>query len=284
MSLKECLIQGQAVMAPGVYDSLTALIAARQGFKALYLTGAGVAYTRLGRPDIGLVSMTEMAETVGLICDRVDTPLIVDADNGHGNALNVQRTVRLYERAGAAALQLEDQSMPKRCGHLSDKSLVSRQEMVGKVKAALDARASDDTLIIARTDAVAVEGFDLALERAHAYHEAGADVLFVEAPRSLEQMKAIVAALGKKAPLLANMVEGGHTPLFSADQLGDLGFSIVIFPGGVVRALAHTAEQYYASLATHKSNQPFKENMYDFDGLNDVIGTRALLEEGERYA
>lgn len=271
------------MVAPGVYDALTALIAAQNGYKALYLTGAGIAYTRLGRPDIGLVSMTEVAETVSLISDRVATPLIVDADNGHGNALNVQRTVRVYERAGANALQLEDQSMPKRCGHLNGKTLISLPEMVGKVKAAVDARANDETLIIARTDAIAVEGLDAALERAHAYHEAGADVLFVEAPRTREQMERIVATLGGLKPLLANMVEGGHTPLHTATDLAELGFRIAIFPGGIVRAIAHTAQRYYASLAKHKTNQPFKDHMYDFDGLNEVIGTNALLAEGERY-
>ena len=284
MSLKKLLGAGKTIIAPGVYDALTALIASGHGFKALYLTGAGIAYTRLGRPDIGLVTMTEVAEVVTLIRDRVNSPLIVDADNGHGNALNVQRTVRLYERAGANALQLEDQSLPKRCGHLTGKSLISKNEMVGKVKAALDARTSDETLIIARTDAIAVEGFELALERAQAYQEAGADVIFVEAPRSLEQMRAIVATLGDRVPLLANMVEGGHTPLRSAAELSEIGFRIVIFPGGVVRALAHTAERYYASLAQHQSNQPFQEHMHDFDSLNEVIGTKALLAESERYA
>lgn len=284
MQLKEMLSAGQTVIAPGVYDALTALIASEHGFKALYLTGAGVAYTRLGRPDIGLVSMTEVAEVITLIRDRVSTPLIADADNGHGNALNVQRTVRLYERAGANALQLEDQSMPKRCGHLTGKSLISQSEMVGKVKAALDARQSDNTLIIARTDAIAVEGFDAALERAQAYQEAGADVIFVEAPRSLEHMQKIVATLGHKAPLLANMVEGGHTPLRSAQELSELGFRIVIFPGGIVRAIAHTAQRYYVSLAKHHSNQPFQDHMHDFDGLNEIIGTRELLASSERYS
>lgn len=283
MSLKQCLAQGEVILAPGVYDPLTALIASKQGFKALYLTGAGIAYTRLGRSDIGLVTMTEVAETVGLIRDRIDTPMIVDADNGHGNALNTQRTVRLYERAGANALQLEDQSLPKRCGHLTGKSLISCDEMVGKVKAAVDARASDETLIIARTDAIAVEGFEAALERAGRYAEAGADVLFVEAPRTREQLQGIASTLGTVRPLLANMVEGGHTPLHDAGNLGELGFRIVIFPGGIVRALARTATDYYASLRQHESNEPFRDRMYDFDTLNDVIETPELLELGRKY-
>lgn len=284
MSLKARLQAGEVVLAPGVYDPLTALIASQHGFKALYVSGAAIAYTRLGRSDIGLTSMTEIAETVGMIRDRVDTPLIVDADNGHGNALNVQRTVRLYERAGANALQLEDQSLPKRCGHLGGKSLISCQEMVGKIKAAVDARASDETLIIARTDAIAVEGFDAAIERAERFAEAGADVLFVEAPRTREQLATISSKLGPKLPLLANMVEGGDTPMHDAAQLGALGFRIIIFPGGIVRAIARTAVDYYASLKTHESNAPFKDRMYDFNGLNDIIGTDELLALGERYA
>lgn len=284
MSLKARLAAGEVLLAPGIYDPLSALIATQHGFKALYVSGASIAYTRLGRSDIGLTSMTEIAETVALIRDRVDTPLIVDADNGHGNALNVQRTVRLYERAGANALQLEDQSLPKRCGHLGGKSLVSCSEMVGKIKAAVDARTSDETLIIARTDAIAVEGFDSAIERAERFAEAGADVLFVEAPRTREQLEVISARLGSRLPLLANMVEGGDTPMHDADQLGALGFRIIIFPGGIVRAIAKTAADYYASLKQHKSNAPFKSQMYDFNGLNDVIGTNELLAMGERYA
>ncbi|HEX8662439.1 MAG TPA: isocitrate lyase/PEP mutase family protein, partial [Beijerinckiaceae bacterium] len=191
MSLKQRLSRGPAVVAPGVYDALTAALAAAAGFEALYVSGAAIAYTRLGRPDIGLVSMSEVAEVVELIRDRTGAPLVVDADTGYGNALNVQRTVRLLERAGAAAIQLEDQTFPKRCGHLRDKSLVPPAEMAGKVKAAVDARASDETLIVARTDAVAVEGFEAALARARLYAEAGADVLFVEAPRSKDQLAAV---------------------------------------------------------------------------------------------
>ena len=283
MSLKQYLAQGEVVLAPGVYDPLTALIASKQGFKALYLSGAGIAYTKLGRSDIGLVTLTEVAETVNLIRDRIQTPLIVDADNGHGNALNTQRTVRLFERAGANALQLEDQSLPKRCGHLNGKSLISCDEMVGKVKAAVDARTSDETLIIARTDAIAVEGFEAALERAGRYAEAGADVLFVEAPRTREQLEQSASTLGRTRPLLANMVEGGHTPLHDAGNLGELGFRIVIFPGGIVRAIARTAQDYYASLKRHESNEPFRDRMYDFDALNDVIETSELLELGRKY-
>lgn len=283
MSLKQRLARPGIVIAPGIYDALTASLAAAVGFEALYVSGAAIAYTRLGRPDIGLVSMTEVAETVALIRERVPTPLIVDADTGYGNALNVERTVRLFERAGATAIQLEDQTFPKRCGHLKDKSLISVSEMAGKVKAAVDARASEETLIVARTDAVAVEGFDKAVERARLYAEAGADVLFVEAPRSEEQLAMVTSALGDVRPLLANMVEGGDTPLTDAAVLAAIGFRLVIFPGGIVRALARTAGDYYRSLAVAGSNEPFKDRMYDFKGLNELIGTEATLARGKGY-
>lgn len=284
MGLKTLLAGGPApIVAPGIYDALTGSIATDAGFPALYLSGAAIAYTRLGRPDIGLVAMTEVADTIALIRQRVDTPIIVDADNGYGNALNVQRTVRTFERAGASAIQLEDQTLPKRCGHLSDKALVAPAEMVGKVKAAVDARRSDETLIIARTDAVAVEGFEAALERAALYAEAGADALFVEAPRSAEQLEAVCKALGSRLPLLANMVEGGNTPLYTAAELGAMGYSIVIFPGGIVRALARTAQAYYASLRAHGTNTPFAANMFQFGELNELIGTPAMLADGQRY-
>src|SRR5450631_1367026 len=195
------------VVAPGIYDPLTALIATQAGFRSLYISGAAIAYTRLGRPDIGLVSVTEVVETVALIRDRVDAYLIVDADTGYGNALNVERTVRLLEKSGAQAIQIEDQGFPKRCGHLDDKTLIPAAEMAGKIKAAVDARRSPETLIIARTDAVAVDGFDRAIARAALYREAGADMLFVEAPRQRDELGRVSAALGKSLPLMANMVE-----------------------------------------------------------------------------
>jgi len=191
--------------------------------------------------------------------------------------------MRLYERAGASALQMEDQTYPKRCGHLADKSLISAEEMVGKIAAMADARASEETLIIARTDAIAVEGFTAAEDRAEAYLEAGADVLFIEAPQDRTQLEQIATRFSRRIPLLANMVEGGATPITGADDLEDLGFSIVIFPGGIVRALARTAQDYYQSLSKHGSNKPFAEHMFDFDGLNTVIGTAEMLKKGAHY-
>ncbi|MET0869038.1 MAG: isocitrate lyase/phosphoenolpyruvate mutase family protein [Pseudorhodoplanes sp.] len=281
--LRQLVSRPSILVAPGVYDGLTATIATDAGFEALYLSGAAIAYTRYGRPDIGLVSMSEVADVIRCVQDRVATPLIVDADTGYGNALNVQRTMRVFERAGAAALQLEDQTFPKRCGHLAEKSVVSADEMCGKIKAAVDARSSEATLVIARTDALASEGLEKALERAVAYAEAGADILFVEAPKTREQLSQLTGALGSLRPLVANMVEGGETPLFDAKDLCELGFRIVIFPGGIVRALAHAAGDYYASLREHGSNAPFRNRMFDFNGLNRIVGTAQMLEAGKTY-
>jgi 2-methylisocitrate lyase-like PEP mutase family enzyme len=272
------------LMAAGVYDALTALVAERAGFEALYVSGAGMAHTRLGRPDIGLVSMNEVAQTVALIRDRVGVHLIVDGDTGYGNALNVERTVRVFERAGANAIQLEDQDFPKRCGHLDGKAIIPAPEMVSKIKAAVDARHAAETLIIARTDAIAIEGFDRAIARAALFVEAGADVLFVEAPRQREELSRICARFSQSVPLLANMVEGGKTPILPASELEALGFSLVIFAAGIVRAVARTAEEFYASLKAHGSTAPFRARMFDFTGLNQLIGTPEMLERGRRYA
>lgn len=283
-SLKTLLADpARGIVAPGVYDAFTALLAEQAGFDCLYLSGASIAYTRLGRPDIGLVSVSEVISTVELITDRVGLPMIVDGDTGFGNALNVQRTVRGFERAGAQAIQMEDQSFPKRCGHLAGKKLIPAAEMVGKIKAAVDARKSEGFQIIARTDAIAVEGFDAALARAEMYVEAGADVLFIEAPRALEQMEVIAKTFAARIPLLANMVEGGMTPMGSAQELHDRGFRVVIFPGGVARAMLRQGQAYYASLKENGSNAPFKERMAVFDELNEVIGLPQMLEHGAKY-
>jgi 2-methylisocitrate lyase-like PEP mutase family enzyme len=279
--LLERLKDKRILLAPGVYDALTALIAEQAGFEALYLTGAGIAYTRLGRPDIGLVTASEVADTLANICNRVSLPVIVDADTGFGNALNVARTVRAFERAGAAAIQLEDQATPKRCGHLDGKSLVPAGEMAGKVRAALDAR--DRALIVARTDAIAVEGLEPALERAERYLEAGADVLFIEAPRTLEEIKTVTQRFAGRAPLLANMVEGGKTPVLAADALEALGFSIAIFPGAIARALGFAAREFYASLRKHGGTDAMRSRMLDFTELNRLIGTPEMLKLGRKY-
>lgn len=283
MNLPALLAEPNLLLAPGIYDSLSGLIATNAGAKAVYLSGASLAYTRFGISDLGLVSVSEVNDTLAAITDRIETPVIVDGDNGFGNALNVQRTVRSFERSGAAAIQLEDQAFPKRCGHLDGKTLISKAEMVGKIKAALDARNNQDIQIIARTDARAVEGLSAAMDRAEAYCEAGADILFIEAPQSLDEMKQLTAQFAGRIPLLANMVEGGKTPIQSTDELAEIGYKIAIFPGGAVRAIAHHLTDYFGQLIANGNNTKFSKKMYDFNGLNDIIETNALLDLGIKY-
>ena len=283
MNLPALLAEPNLLLAPGIYDSLSGLIATNAGAKVVYLSGASLAYTRFGISDLGLVSVSEVNDTLAAITDRIETPVIVDGDNGFGNALNVQRTVRSFERSGAAAIQLEDQAFPKRCGHLDGKTLISKAEMVGKIKAALDARNNQDMHIIARTDARAVEGLSAAMDRAEAYCEAGADILFIEAPQSLDEMKQLTAQFSGRIPLLANMVEGGKTPIQSTDELAEIGYKIAIFPGGAVRAIAHHLTDYFGQLIANGNNAEFAKKMYDFNGLNDVIETNALLDLGIKY-
>ena len=277
------IIKTETLLAPGIYDALSGLIAEQSGARAVYLSGARIAYTRVGRSVVGVVSVSEVHDTLAAVTDRIKIPIIVDADTGFGNALNVQRTIRNFERAGAAAIQIEDQSFPKRCGHLDGKVLIKTDEMVGKVKAAVDARKTSDTLIIARTDARAVEGLQEAIDRAHTYEEAGADILFIEAPRSVDELKVIRKSFHLNTPLLANMVEGGKTPVKTADDLKSLGFNIVIFPGGAVRAATFQLQEYYAGLLENGSNAEFSKRMHDFDSLNAVIGTPELLSIGKKY-
>ncbi|HEY5900646.1 MAG TPA: oxaloacetate decarboxylase [Burkholderiales bacterium] len=279
--MRERLSRAPLLLAPGVYDALTALLAEQAGFEAVYLSGASIAYTRLGRPDIGLVTASEVADTLQNIRERVAIPVIVDADTGFGNALNVGRTVKQFERAGANLIQLEDQVTPKRCGHLDGKALVSIAEMTGKLRAALDAR--QNALIMARTDAIAVEGLDAAIERAERYVEAGADVLFIEAPRSEDDMTRITQRFARRVPMLANMVEGGKTPMLDAKSLEALGYRIAIFPGGLARCLAFAAQEYFAALKRDGTTAALRARMLDFQGLNRVIGTPQMLELGKRY-
>jgi 2-methylisocitrate lyase-like PEP mutase family enzyme len=261
------------VLVPGVFDGLSARMASMAGAEALYLSGASLAYTRFGSPDIGLVSMSE----------RTETPLIVDADTGFGNALNVQRTARRLAKAGAAAIQLEDQTLPKRCGHLAGKTLVSSGEMVGKIRAAKDALCGSDCLVVARTDAIAVEGLDAALDRAAAFVEAGADILFVEAPPDLAAMQRLTKQFAANIPLLANMVEGGQTPLLPFADLHELGYRVVIYPGAFVRALTHLGTAFYGDLLASGSTASWQEKMLDLGGLNALLGTTDLLEAGKSY-
>lgn len=273
----------EIVVTPGVYDTLGALLVAEAGFETTYLSGASIAYARFGKPDLGLLSLDDVAATLAAISTRVDLPIIVDADTGFGNALNVIQTVTRLEREGAAAIQLEDQTFPKRCGHLGGKSLIGIGEMTGKIKAAVDARQNPDTLIIARTDAVAVEGIDAALDRAERYAEAGADMLFVEAPASKSDLQRIAERLAGRLPVMANMVEGGVTPAVTAAELEAMGFSLVIFPGGLVRATVFMAREYLTSLRNNGSAAPYRARMVDFADVNDLLGTKAFLQTGKSY-
>ncbi|WNL39553.1 oxaloacetate decarboxylase [Halomonas sp. PAMB 3232] len=282
-SLTRLLQDPSIVVAPGVFDALGASLAEQAGFDTVYLSGASLAYTQLGRPDIGLLSITEICTAMSHIRERTNLSVIVDCDTGFGNAMNVMRSVRLLERAGANAIQLEDQTYPKRCGHLKGKTLVSRGEMVGKLHAALDARESEDTLIIGRTDALGVEGTDSAIERAQSYFEAGVDMLFIEGIRTDEDIDKIMTRFKGKVPIMANMVEGGDTPLQNAQALEALGFSLVIFPGALVRAITHMASRFFATLREDGTTDAFRDQMLDFKELNDYLGTQKMLELGERY-
>ncbi len=282
-SLSARLTAPGILVAPGCYDALSANLIERAGFSAAYLSGASIAYTRFGRPDIGLVGMSEVADVVSQIRERVGILLIVDADTGFGNALNVQRTMQLFERSGASAIQLEDQQLPKRCGHLAGKTLVSAREMAGKIRAACDARRSHETLVIGRTDALAVEGLDAALDRAEAYLAAGADILFIEALPDLAAMQCALARFKGRAPLLANMVEGGKSPLLPAVELARLGFSIAIFPGAMVRVQTFAAQRYLETLKRDGTTQALLGEMLDFRALNELLGTEQWLERGKRY-
>jgi 2-methylisocitrate lyase-like PEP mutase family enzyme len=277
------LLAGPAFIAPGCYDAFTALLVEQAGFGCAYLSGASIAFTRLGRPDIGLTTLAEVADVVGNIRDRVGLPLVVDGDDGFGNAINVQRTVRLFERRGASAVQLEDQAAPKRCGHLDGKRLVSTAEMVGKLRAALDARQDPATVVVARTDAIAVEGFEAGLDRAAAYLESGADVLFIEALQTREQLAEAGRRFGARVPLLANMVEGGKTPMLPLPELAGLGFRMAIYPGAMVRVLGHAGQEYLRVLAEQGSTLSHRDHMLDFRQLNALIGTDAMLQAGKKY-
>lgn len=243
-TLRELLARPDIVVAPGIYDGLTALLVERAGFPAAYMSGASLAYTRYAMPDIGLIGMSEVADQLAAIRERATLPIIVDIDTGFGNALNVARTVRTFETNGASALQLEDQVTPKRCGHLRDKALIPTAEMVGKIKAALDARRSREMLLIARSDAAAVEGLDQALARADAYAAAGADMVFVEAPQTMEEVLAVPKRI--KGPCMYNCVQGGKSPDVDMASMEKAGFALTIVPGMLIRAVIETLDDVLA--------------------------------------
>lgn len=268
--LRELLNSGEIVMAPGAYDAWSARVIEKAGFPAVYMTGYGVSASVLGRPDIGLISYQEMVTAVYNICNCTSVPVIADADNGYGSSLNVVRTVKGYERAGVAAIQLEDQVMPKRCGHMEGKQLILKEDMVAKIRAAAYAKEDPDTIIIARTDAVAVNGFEDAIDRAVAYKEAGAEVIFVEALQTEEQVKS--AATLVNAPLMANMVEHGKTPLDTAENLYKMGFRIAIYPVTPLYIATKALEDTLAILKKEQILTPCAPYEVDFPTFNKMIG------------
>lgn len=267
--LKKLLQRREAVIVPGAPNAMFARIIERQGFDVVYVTGAGIANMHLGAPDIGLTTVTEVAEMTAAISDATDKPLIVDADTGFGNALNVVRTVRLLERAGAAGLQLEDQVFPKRCGHFSGKEVIPADEMVQKIRAAADTRVDGDLQIIARTDARAVDGLEAALDRAHAYIEAGADATFVEAPLNEEELARIAADLD--VPQFANVVHGGRTPDIGQDRLKEMGFAAVLYANAVLQATISAANDVLASLRSNGSLAGAGDRLAGFDERQNVL-------------
>ena len=272
----------EIVMIPGVPDALGARLAEQAGFKAVFLSGYAASASLLGAPDVGLLTMTEMAEYARRIVDAVRIPVFADGDNGHGNATNVMRTMRQFERAGVAAIFFEDQVSPKRCGHMSGKQVISTNEMVAKIKAAVDARVDQDLLIMARTDAVGINGIDDAIERMHRYLEAGANLSFVEAPTSVEEMRRITREI--PAPNMANVLAGGKTPILTAQELQDLGFSIAAYPTLLTYAMARSMQRALAHLQSTGTTAGLAETM-EFEEFNATIGLNELRrKETELYA
>ena len=278
--LRELIARPGVLMAPGVADALNAKLVQRHGFEAVYMTGAGTTAVRLGMPDVGLLTMTEMIDNAARIADSSGLPLIADADNGYGGVLNVRRTIQGYERAGVAAVHLEDQVIPKRCGHLAGKQLVPVEEMTAKIRAAADARTDRDFVLIARTDAIAVEGFDAALERAARYREAGAVVLFIEAP-SKEQLPRIAPRL--KAPLLYNMATSGKTPFLGKEEIERLGFKIIIYPNWIMLAAIKAASQVLATLKETGTIAGIARDVPSFKEFFDLLGMAEVQDLEARY-
>jgi carboxyvinyl-carboxyphosphonate phosphorylmutase len=252
--LRRMLAEPGIIVAPGAYDGFSARLIEAAGFKAVYMTGAGTAASHLGQPDLGLATLTEMANHAGHLASCISLPLIADADTGYGNALNVVRTVREYEKAGVAGCHIEDQVAPKKCGHIAGKQVVDAKEFADKIRAAVEYRTDPDFVVIARTDARAVTGLDDAIARANLYREAGADLIFFEAPQSVEEIQRVAREV--KAPLLANMVQGGRTPAMTVPQLEDLGFKMVIFPGVCMRAAVPAIETALESLKRTGTDWP----------------------------
>ena len=280
--LREILAGDAPVLAPGVYDALGARLVEEAGFPAVYMTGFGTAAGMLGRPDVGLVTLTEMVDNARRIAGAVTVPVVADADTGYGNALNVIRTVQLYEQAGVAGIHIEDQVAPKRCGHMEGKQVVPAAEMVAKVRAAVAARRSPDFVIIARTDAGAVEGMPAAVTRARRYRDAGADLLFVEAARSEEEIEMVATALGD-SPLLFNWAEGGKTPPIPYERIRELGFKLVIFPLSSLLATVAAVRQVLAEIREAGTPLPAMNRLPGFSELCDFVGLPEVQELDRRF-
>lgn len=279
--LRALLAQNAPVSAPGAYDALSARLVEEAGFDVVYMTGFGTTASLIGRPDVGLLSGSEMVDNARRIVSAVDVPVVADADTGYGNAVNVLRTVQLYEQAGVAGVQLEDQVMPKKCGHMSGKMIISAKEMAGKIHAAVDARRDSDLVIIARTDAVAVDGLDAAIDRAKAFAEAGADLLFVEAPASEEDIATVAAELRGVAPLVFNWAEGGKTPPLPAERIAELGFSLILYPIGTLLAATAGIRTLLASL--RRDGVPALDGLPAFGEFTDFIGLPEVQALEQRY-
>ncbi len=280
-NLRELLKQGKLITAPGIYDMISALLADKMGFQALYVTGYGTVASYLGLPDAGISTYTDMLHRVSRFAEMTKTPIIADADTGYGGLLNVAHTVKGYEKAGIAAIQLEDQEFPKKCGHTPGRKVIPINDMVRKIKVACDARTSKDFLIVARTDARTSLGLDEALRRGEAYSKAGADIIFIESPESEEEMKKICSTFDK--PTLANIVHGGKTPILNASQLQDIGYSIAIHPVAGFLSAAAAMEKAYTGLK--ESGQiPASVDLYSFAKFNELIGFPEIWEFDKRYA
>jgi|TARA_B100000470_G_scaffold116622_1_gene89991 methylisocitrate lyase len=279
---RQLLNQPGIIQAPGAYDCLTAKLIQQAGFPAVYMTGAGTSVAQLGYPDLGLATMTDMIANAGSIADILDVPLIADADTGYGGILNVRRTIRQYERAGVAAVHIEDQEMPKRCGHLDDKKVVSTQDMVQKIRAAVDARTDDDFTIIVRTDSIAVTGWEDAMHRCEQYMKAGADALFVEALRTPEEVEQVAKNLD--IPLLYNFVESGKSPLLSAADLEKFGFKIVIYPASALLSVTRIVEQVMAQLKETGTTAQLMDKMVTLEACFEAVGLSSMLAEDAQFA
>ena len=280
--LRRMLGEPGIIMAPGAYDCLTAKIIQQAGFPAVYMTGAGTSVARLGYPDLALATMTEMVANASDIAAAVDAPVIADADTGYGGILNIQRTIRQYERSGVAAVHIEDQEFPKRCGHLDNKRVIPTHDMVGKIRAAVDARTDDDFVIIVRTDALAVTDWDDTMRRCEAYTRAGADVLFVEALRSPEEAERVVRSVD--LPLLYNFVETGKSPLIPAPELERLGFKLVIFPVSALLTVSRVVSNLMLDLKTQGTTAHLLENMVRLEDCFEAVGLSEMLAQDGRYA